>query len=36
MYDIVLKNCDFILGIGIGSVIGALIGNIFYTCILVL
>lgn len=33
MSDIVLKNCDFILGIGIGSVIGVLMGITFYACV---
>ena len=34
MADVVLKNCDFILGIGIGAVLGMLMGITFSLCVI--
>lgn len=34
MSELVMKNCDFVLGIGIGAVIGMLMGITFSLCVI--
>lgn len=34
MSEMIIKNCDFVLGVGVGAVIGVLIGITFGLCVI--
>jgi hypothetical protein len=34
MSDMIIKNCDFVLGVGIGAVLGVLMGITLGLCVI--